>query len=106
MNLGSTTPDEKRAYDNSRREQLALLRSAARALDDPPPEERERLPRRVRQYRKRRSKLPDDMRCPMCNEVTTASKSWVVGAAIKRGLKPQCKRCWARLIKQEEQSDA
>lgn len=95
----------KRAYDNSLRKQRAILRSAVRALESPPPETKERVPRRVRNYRKRAAKLPADRKCPSCGEVTIASKSWVVGAAAKRGLSPQCKRCWAELLKKEK-SDA
>lgn len=96
--------EEKRAYDNSRRRQRAILTSALRALEQGEPEEREKLPRRLRNVRKRRAKIPSDMRCPKCNELTTASKSWVVGAALKVGEPAQCKRCWAKHLEAQRQT--
>lgn len=90
---------EKRAYDNSRRRQAAILRAAARALEEPEKEPEEKLPRRQLGKMKRRAKIPKDLKCPTCSNVTLASKSWVVGAALKRGLQPECKSCWAIRIK-------
>ena len=99
--------EEKRQYDNTKRQQRAILSSALRALEQGEPEEKERVPRRVRNFRKRRAKFPPDMRCPVCKQVTLASKSWVVGAALRVGAQVQCKRCWAaRLAQQRESSDA
>ena len=102
-----TEKTEKRAYDNTRRQQRAILLSALRSLGKDEEEEQERVPRRVRNFRKRRAKLPADMRCPVCGEVTTASKSWVVGAALRAEQPVQCKSCWsARLAKLKESNDA
>lgn len=91
---------EKRAYDNTRRRQAAILRAAQRALENPPKEPKEREPRRERNPAKRRAAIPADRRCTTCGDITLASKSWVVGAALRRGLKPCCKACWSAMLRE------
>lgn len=91
---------EKRAYDNSNREKAALLRRTLRDLEEPREQAPLKIPkvqrpRRIRGASERRALLPANLTCPSCGEQILASKSWVVGQAIHRGLEPECKRCWA-----------